>query len=162
MDLNFTAEEEAFRQEVREFFAQSLPPRFAQRTAAGLALSKPEQLEWQAILNRKGWLAPHWPVEWGGTGWSVVEKYIFDLESSLANAPMPIAFAFSMLAPVLLKYGSEVQKRHWLVPIGGAKGIQSRVPDPISPHSRHAQSATATIMSSMARRPGRPWASTRT
>ncbi len=114
MDLNFTAEEEAFRQEVRAFFAQSLPPRFAQRTAAGLALSKPEQLEWQAILNGKGWLAPHWPVEWGGTGWSVVEKYIFDLESSLANAPMPIAFAFSMLAPVLLKYGSEVQKRHWL------------------------------------------------
>jgi alkylation response protein AidB-like acyl-CoA dehydrogenase len=114
MDLNFTAEEEAFRQEVRAFFAQSLPSRFAQRTAAGLALSKPEQLEWQAILNRKGWLAPHWPVEWGGTGWSVVEKYIFDLESSLANAPMPIAFAFSMLAPVLLKYGSEAQKRHWL------------------------------------------------
>ena len=52
MDLNFTAEEEAFRQEVRAFFAQSLPSRFAQRTAAGLALSKPEQLEWQAILNR--------------------------------------------------------------------------------------------------------------
>jgi alkylation response protein AidB-like acyl-CoA dehydrogenase len=114
VDLNFTAEEEAFRLDVRHFYAEFLPPRFAEKVGFGQSLSKAEQEEWHAILAKKGWLAPHWPVEWGGTGWSVVQKYIFDVESSLANAPMPVAFAFSMLAPVLLKYGSEAQKRHWL------------------------------------------------
>ncbi len=114
MNLNFTAAEESFRQEVRDFYATSLPARFAERVGFGLQLTKAEQEEWQAVLAKKGWLAPHWPVEWGGTGWSVVEKYIFDLESSLANAPMPVAFSFSMLAPVLLKYGNDAQKRRWL------------------------------------------------
>jgi alkylation response protein AidB-like acyl-CoA dehydrogenase len=114
VELRFTPEEEAFRQEVRRFFAESLPPHFARREARGLQLSRSEQIEWQNILARQGWLAPHWPVEWGGTGWSVVQHYIFDLESSLANAPRPVGFAYSMLAPVLLKYGSEAQKQRWL------------------------------------------------
>ena len=114
MDLEFTPAEEAFRSEVREFYAAELPARFAEKIRLGQHLSKPEQEEWHAILNRKGWLVPHWPVEWGGTGWSVVERYIVDLESSLANAPRTLAFGIGMLAPVLLKYGSEAQKAHWL------------------------------------------------
>ena len=114
MDLEFTPAEEAFRSEVREFYATELPARFAEKIRLGQHLSKPEQEEWHAILNRKGWLVPHWPVEWGGTGWSVVERYIVDLESSLANAPRTLAFGIGMLAPVLLKYGSEAQKTHWL------------------------------------------------
>ena len=114
MDLEFTPAEEAFRSDVREFYAAELPARFAEKIRLGQHLSKPEQEEWHAILNRKGWLVPHWPVEWGGTGWSVVERYIVDLESSLANAPRTLAFGIGMLAPVLLKYGSEAQKAHWL------------------------------------------------
>ena len=114
MDLNFTPEEEAFRQDVRTFFAESLPERLAQRVRLGQSLNKDQQLEWQALLARKGWLVPHWPVEWGGTGWSAVEHYIFDLESAAASAPRTVPFGFSMLAPVLLKYGNEAQKRHWL------------------------------------------------
>ena len=114
MDLSFTPEEEAFRSEVRQFFETSLPPRFADRVRRGQGLGKTDQEEWQAILNARGWLAPHWPVEWGGTGWNVVERYIFDLESNIAHAPRVVPFGFSMLAPVLLKYGSEEQKRHWL------------------------------------------------
>ncbi len=114
MDLSFTPEEEAFRTEVRDFYAQSLPPRFAERTRLGQGLTKDEQEEFHAILAKRGWLVPHWPTQWGGTGWSVVESYIFDLESSLAKAPRVVPFGFSMLAPVLLKYGSEEQKSHWL------------------------------------------------
>ncbi|MDP9162928.1 MAG: acyl-CoA dehydrogenase family protein [Pseudomonadota bacterium] len=114
MDLTFTPAEEAFRAEVRQFFADKLPRRFAERERLGLPMTKTEQEEWQAILNAQGWLAPHWPVEWGGTGWSIVERYIFDLEGNLAYAPRVVPFGFSMLAPVLLKYGSEAQKSHWL------------------------------------------------
>ncbi|HEX8414151.1 MAG TPA: acyl-CoA dehydrogenase family protein [Sphingomicrobium sp.] len=114
MDLGFTPDEEAFRREVRAFYAESLPAAVANRVRLGQTLTKEEQEAWQATLARRGWLVPHWPVEWGGTGWSAVERYIFDLESSLVNAPRPIPFGFSMLAPVLLKYGSEEQKRHWL------------------------------------------------
>ena len=114
MDLKFTPTEEAFRTEVREFYATRLPARFAQKIRLGQHLEKHEQEEWHAILNQRGWLVPHWPVEWGGTGWSVVERYIVDLESSLANAPRALAFGINMLAPVLLKYGSEAQKAHWL------------------------------------------------
>lgn len=114
MDLEFTPAEEAFRREVRDFYATELPARFARKVRLGRHLEKAEQEEWHAILDRKGWLVPHWPVEWGGTGWSVVERYIVDLESSLANAPRTLAFGINMLAPVLLKYGSEAQKAYWL------------------------------------------------
>jgi hypothetical protein len=114
VDLSFTPDEEAFRDEVRGFYAESLPANLADRVRLGHSLTKDEQEAWQAVLAQRGWLVPHWPVEWGGTGWSAVERYIFDLESSLANAPRPVAFGFNMLAPVLLKYGSEDQKRHWL------------------------------------------------
>ncbi|MEO6248080.1 MAG: acyl-CoA dehydrogenase family protein [Sphingomicrobium sp.] len=114
MDLNFTPAEEGFRAEVRAFFADKLPKRLAERERLGLPLSKGDQEEWQGVLNAQGWLAPHWPVEWGGTGWSIVERYLFDLEGNLAFAPRVVPFGFSMLAPVLLKYGSEEQKRHWL------------------------------------------------
>ena len=114
MDLEFTPAEEAFRSEVREFYATALPARFAEKIRLGQHLTKPEQEEWHQILNRNGWLVPHWPTEWGGTGWSVTERYIVDLESSIANAPRALPFGIGMLAPVLLKYGSEAQKAHWL------------------------------------------------
>jgi alkylation response protein AidB-like acyl-CoA dehydrogenase len=114
VDLTFTPQEEAFRSDVREFYETCLPKRFAERIRLGQQLSKTEQEEWHAILAKRGWLVPHWPAEWGGTQWTVTESYIFDLESSLANAPRVVPFGFNMLAPVLLKYGSEEQKSHWL------------------------------------------------
>ena len=114
IDLEFTPAEAAFRTEVREFYATALPARFAENIRLGQHLEKHEQEEWHAILVRRGWLVPHWPVEWGGTGWSVVERYIFDLESSLANAPRVLPCGVNMLAPVLLECGSEAHRKYWL------------------------------------------------
>jgi alkylation response protein AidB-like acyl-CoA dehydrogenase len=114
VDLTFSAEDEAFRQEVRRFLAEKLPPELAERVRLEMHLDKAETERWQAILNARGWLAPHWPIEYGGQGWSVTQRFIWDYESSLAHAPRTIAFGLHMLAPVLIKFGNEDQKRHWL------------------------------------------------
>jgi alkylation response protein AidB-like acyl-CoA dehydrogenase len=114
MDLSFSADEEAFRQEVRQFFAEKLPRDIAERVRLEKHLNKAETERWQATLNERGWLAPHWPVEYGGQGWSVTQRFIWDYESSLAHAPRAIAFGLNMLAPVLIKFGNEEQKAHWL------------------------------------------------
>jgi len=114
MNLDFTPEEELFRTEVRTFLQEKLPPALAAKVKTGKRLSKQDLEQWHAILNERGWLANHWPVEFGGTGWSVVQRYIFDIESALAHAPRIVPFGVSMLGPVLIKYGSNEQKRYWL------------------------------------------------
>ena len=114
MDLNFTPEEEAFRAEVRAFLAEKLPKRLSDKVDNGKHLSKADMQEWHAILNERGWLANHWPEEYGGPGWTAVEKFIFENECALANAPRIVPFGVNMLGPVLIKYGNEAQKRYWL------------------------------------------------
>ena len=114
MDLSFTQEDEAFRAEVRAFLQDKLPARLSDKVRKGQRLTKADMEEWHAILNARGWLANHWPVEWGGTGWSVMQRFIFETEVALAHAPRIVPFGLSMLAPVLIKYGSEAQKKHWL------------------------------------------------
>lgn len=114
MDLNFTVEEEAFRAEVKSFLKDNLPPRLADKVRTGKRLSKADQEDWHAILNRRGWFATHWPQDLGGTGWTVIQSYIFDTECALAHAPRIIPFGVSMLGPVLIKYGSTAQKDYWL------------------------------------------------
>src|SRR6185295_2779570 len=106
--------EEAFRSEVRRFLAEKLPARMAERVATGKHLSKADHEEWQATLNRRGWLASHWPEQYGGPGWTAIEKFIFEHECAVAHAPRIVPFGVNMLGPVLIKYGSEAQKRHWL------------------------------------------------
>src|SRR3989344_5749819 len=85
MDLNFTPEEEAFRAEVQAFLKAKLPERIANKVKAGQRLTKADQDEWHAILNERGWLANHWPKEYGGPGWGAVEKFIFDTECARAG-----------------------------------------------------------------------------
>jgi hypothetical protein len=114
MDLTFTAEEEAFRTKVRMFLATELPVRLAEKVKTGEHLGKADMQQWHAILHSRGWLANHWPEEHGGPGWNVVEKFIFEHECCLAGAPRIVPFGVNMLGPVLIKYGTEAQKRHWL------------------------------------------------
>ena len=114
MDLNFTPEEEAFRASVLAFLRDKLPQRLADKVHGGRRLTRDDMAEWHAILNAQGWLANHWPKENGGPGWNAVQKFIFENECALAGAPRVVPFGVNMLGPVLIKYGSEAQKRHWL------------------------------------------------
>ncbi|MFL5198316.1 MAG: pimeloyl-CoA dehydrogenase large subunit [Microvirga sp.] len=114
MDLRFTPEETAFREEVREFFRTALPERIRDKLVMGHHASKDELVEWTRILNAKGWAVPHWPVEWGGTGWDPVRQYIFQDEMQQAPAPSPLPFGVSMVGPVIIAFGSEAQKRRFL------------------------------------------------
>ncbi|MCG5074182.1 acyl-CoA dehydrogenase family protein [Paraburkholderia tagetis] len=114
MDLKFTAEEEAFRSEVLDFLRERLPQHIAEKVRSGTHLTRDDMAAWHATLNEKGWLANHWPKEYGGPGWSAVQKFIFENECAIAGAPRIVPFGVNMLGPVLIKYGSEAQKRHWL------------------------------------------------
>ncbi len=114
MDLRFTPQELAFRDEVRAFFRDALPASIRHKMALGQRPSKDDIVTWQRILNAKGWAVPHWPVEWGGQDWSPVQNYIFKEEMQLAPAPDPLAFNVSMVGPVLIAFGTEAQKRHFL------------------------------------------------
>jgi hypothetical protein len=77
-------------------------------------LSKKEIIRWQKILYKKGWAAPTWPVEFGGTGWSQVQRHIFATEMGLIGAPEPVPFGMKMVAPVIMEYGTEEQKNRFL------------------------------------------------
>jgi len=114
MDLRFSANEEQFRAEVRDFMVGNLPSDYARIVADGGYLDKQQLLDWQATLHRRGWLAYNWPKAFGGTGWGPIRTYIFEDELARADAPKPLAFNFKMLAPVLMKFGSQEQCDHWL------------------------------------------------
>jgi pimeloyl-CoA dehydrogenase large subunit len=114
MDLNFTKEEIAFRDEVRTFFKENVPPAIREKLVSGRHTSKDDLVNWQRILNKKGWAVPHWPKEYGGTGWSPVQQYIFLEELQSAPAPSPLPFGVNMVGPVIYTFGNEEQKKYYL------------------------------------------------
>jgi pimeloyl-CoA dehydrogenase large subunit len=114
MDLRFTPEENAFREEVRAFMRAALPDATRRKMVEGRRLVKEDLVTWQRILNKKGWAVPHWPVEWGGTGWTPVQQYIFRDEMQQTPAPEPLAFGTYMVGPVIATFGSDAQKRRFL------------------------------------------------
>ncbi len=116
MDFTFSAEDEAFRKEVRSFLAAKLTDgmRHAAARTTTVFADKDLAMVWQDILVEKGWAVPSWPVEHGGTGWSATQKYVFGEEMARAGAPGLIPLGLRMLAPVLFKYGTEEQKAHYL------------------------------------------------
>ncbi|WP_273209539.1 acyl-CoA dehydrogenase family protein [Marinobacter subterrani] len=114
MDIHFTPEEQAFRGEVRAWLADNLPADIAEKVRLGRRLAKDDHQRWQKILNGRGWYAVNWPEEYGGTGWSVVQKHIFDEECAAAGAPRLVAFGVNMVAPVIIKFGTRAQKDYYL------------------------------------------------
>ena len=114
MDLRFTPEELAFRDEVRAFFRANLPESIRTKLVEGKHLAKDDIVTWQRTLNKKGWAVANWPVEWGGTGWTPVQQYIFQEELQLTPAPQPLGFGVTMVGPVIIAFGSEEQKKRYL------------------------------------------------
>jgi len=114
MDLRLTDDEVAFRNEVRAFVRDNLPASIRERSVAGRKLDKEDYVRWTRILAAKGWAAPHWPVEWGGTGWGPVKQSIFLDEVQRGNAPEAIAFGVNMVGPVIYTFGSPPQKERFL------------------------------------------------
>jgi pimeloyl-CoA dehydrogenase large subunit len=114
MDLSLSKEEQAFRDDVRQFFKDNVPPAMKQKLREGRHTSKQDLVEWTRILNKKGWAVPHWPVEWGGTGWSAVQQYIFNEELQMAPAQPPLPFGVNMVGPVIYTFGNDEQKKYYL------------------------------------------------
>ena len=101
MDLDLTPEQRAFRDEVRTFIREKLPSEIRERLRAGHPPRKQDTVAWQRILNERGWAAPHWPVKYGGTGWSPIRQHIFEEESSNADAPYVSWSSSRLVAPVV-------------------------------------------------------------
>ncbi|WP_018321483.1 pimeloyl-CoA dehydrogenase large subunit [Bradyrhizobium sp. WSM2793] len=114
MHLAFTEGEQAFREEVRQFLRDSVPPAMLRKMVEGRDVSKEEMVTWWRILNEKGWGVSHWPKEYGGTGWTSVQHYIFKEELQMYPAPTPLAFGVSMVGPVIYTFGDEAQKKYYL------------------------------------------------
>jgi pimeloyl-CoA dehydrogenase large subunit len=114
MDLRFTPEENAFREEVRTFLKGALPEPIRKKMVEGRSLSKDDIVAWQRILNKKGWAVTNWAKEWGGTGWTPVQQHIYQEEREMLPAPDPLPFGVNMLGPVLIAFGSDAQKKRFL------------------------------------------------
>ncbi|SHE82086.1 Acyl-CoA dehydrogenase [Ruegeria intermedia] len=114
MDLSYTDEEKAFRDEVRGFLAEKLPKEISDKIRAGRNIGKDGYEWWHATLNARGWLNFNWPKEFGGAEWNAIQRHIFEEECAAAYAPRIVPFGLSMLGPVLQKFGSKAQQDYFL------------------------------------------------
>jgi alkylation response protein AidB-like acyl-CoA dehydrogenase len=114
MDLSYSAEELAFRDEVRDWLNANLPTDIRDKVVNYQHLSKDDFMRWHKILAAKGWSVPHWPVEWGGTGWDITQRYIYEEVFGLAGAPNLPPFGPAMCASVLHRFGTPAQKDRFL------------------------------------------------
>ncbi len=121
MDLNFTAEEQAFAAEVRAFAQRALPADIRGAVDAGEHVAAEHIARWQQILHKQGWGAPTWPREWGGPGWDPIRQHLFDEENMVAGAPRQLPFGLRMVGPVLMKFGTPAQQQRFLPRIPSAE-----------------------------------------
>jgi alkylation response protein AidB-like acyl-CoA dehydrogenase len=114
MRLEFTDEEQAFREEVRSFLREKLDPAISEKVLNGYELGREEHLQWQRRLHERGWGGMSWPVEFGGCAWNSIQQHIFEEESALAGSPRLIPFGIKMVAPVIMAFGNDAQQRRFL------------------------------------------------
>ena len=116
MDLHFSAADAAFRDEVRAFLDENLTPELAEAGSLTTSVFTDKQwnLAWQKILYKKGWVAPSWPVEYGGTGWTEMQKYIWASECTRYGTPGLSPMGLRMCGPMLMKFGTKEQKDYYL------------------------------------------------
>lgn len=114
MDLAFTPEEQAFREEIRSWVRANLPADISHKVHNALRLSRDDMQRWARILGKKGWLGYGWPKEFGGPGWNAVQKHLFEEECALAGAPRIVPFGPVMVAPVIMAFGNRQQQERFL------------------------------------------------
>jgi pimeloyl-CoA dehydrogenase large subunit len=114
MDLRFSPEDLAFRDEVRTFFQTEVPLSIRRKVIEGRELTKSDIVTSHKTLHKRGWATPGWPKEWGGTGWSPVQFYMFGEEMQTNGVPAPVGFNVTMHGPVLIQFGTEKQKKYHL------------------------------------------------
>jgi alkylation response protein AidB-like acyl-CoA dehydrogenase len=121
MNVTFSEAELAFREEIRAIFSSEFPEDIRQKRELGVPLEREDMVRFQQWLHERGWAGVNWPVEYGGTGWTPVQKYFFATEMAEANAPPIVPFGLSMVGPVVYSYGSEEQKQRFLPDILASK-----------------------------------------
>ncbi|HEX2531943.1 MAG TPA: acyl-CoA dehydrogenase family protein [Burkholderiaceae bacterium] len=114
MDLNYTAEDLAFRDTVRTYLEANLPKDLQHKVLNHKRLAKEDYVRWHKIVAKQGWVGTSWPVEYGGTGWSAVQQHIWEEECARAGTPPILPFGVKMVGPVIMAFGNEAQKRHYL------------------------------------------------
>ena len=114
MDLHYTAEESAFRDTVRAFLDTHLPEDLQRKVRQHLRLNRDDYVRWHKIVAQQGWAAPAWPVEYGGTGWTSVQRHIWEDECARAATPPILPFGVNMVAPVIMAFASAEQKAYYL------------------------------------------------
>jgi alkylation response protein AidB-like acyl-CoA dehydrogenase len=114
MDLNYSAEEIAFRDEVRAYLAANLPTDLQHKVLNHKRMSKEDFVRWHKILAKKGWIATGWPEEYGGTDWNPTQRHIFEEECASAGTPRIMPFGVMMVAPVIMAFGNQAQKDYYL------------------------------------------------
>ena len=114
MNLNYSEADDAFRRDVHDWLAANLPADLQFKVLNHRRMQKDDFVRWHKTLAKKGWVVPSWPAEWGGTGWNATQRHIFDEECAAAGTPPVMPFGIAMVAPVLMKFGSEEQKKYYL------------------------------------------------
>ena len=114
MDLSFTPEQEAFRQEVREFLKTEVPAHIRAKAEVDGHFEMDEVMDWHKVLYRKGWVAPHWPKELGGPGWDAAQRFLFGEELEKSGTPLLSPFGLSMVGPLIIQFGNDAQKQRFL------------------------------------------------